>query len=437
MPCRALPLASLLLFASSVCFARSTLTVETISNPSGIRISIDPKSSAGWSALQVVDAKTGVTLKTVHAGRFSATEAFAVVTSEALPAGPYKLRYREGVEPVLVGEVKRPDPKVRAWMNPTDLVLVGPWVYVLDGGVEVADKVPALAEERILKQPYIFKMDRDGKLDPSFADGGRLALPGLYRFRSFAVDPVSGKLFVGTGSHAIRVYEADGKPTQQLIGGWDSNPAGPVCLAWCNSLALGWKDRIYIPLPGYGNGKTYDRTKEGFAGVVYQWKITDVNGTQRTLCSDMHGSVYYAGMSQRITRMVDDGKSLLPEYQSKLDAKLCHPTGGSASAGLTWWACHGPGFGPFWDSGGGGEVVCFWDNGKELKLLGRYGVPGTRGDEMEFINPSAAIMDATHSELWVVEDGQANDEGPKGNARVRRFALKARYSETVDFSLPK
>jgi hypothetical protein len=244
-------------------------------------------------------------------------------------------------------------------------------------------------------------------------------------------------LFMGNGSHGVRVFEPNGKPGAQTVGGWDGNPHGPKCLAWCDSLALGWKDRIYIPLPGYGNGKTYDRTKNGFDGILYDYKIADVNGTSRVLCSDGQGVVYYAGASQRITRWVDDGKSLVPTYQTALDAQLAHPTGGCASTGLTWWACRGPGFGPFWDSGGGGEIVLFRDTGKELVLLARYGLPGTHPDQLEFMNPSAIAMDAGHTELWVTEDGEPNPEGPRGNARVRRFGLKARYTESVTIELPK
>jgi hypothetical protein len=147
--------------------------------------------------------------------------------------------------------------------------------------------------------------------------------------------------------------------------------------------------------------------------------------------------MYYTGQSRQVSRFTEDGKAMTPSYQSDPEVKLAAPTGGCVSAGLVWWACHGPGFGPYWDSGGGGEVVLFWDTGKALALVDRFGVPGTAPDAMEFMNPSAVAMDASHDEVWVVEDGMANPEGPKGNARVRRFALSARHEETVDFALPQ
>jgi hypothetical protein len=181
----------------------------------------------------------------------------------------------------------------------------------------------------------------------------------------------------------------------------------------------------------------YDRTKDGFAGAIYTFTIADVNGMPRMICSDMQGSVYYVGLSHKVGKYTDTGTALVPGYQSKPDAKLARPTGGCASAGLIWWASHGPGFGPYWDSGGGGEVVLFWDDGKELKVIDRFGVPGTAADRLQFLNPSAVAMDPAHDEVWVTEDGVENPDGPKGNARVRKFVLKARHSETVEFELPK
>ena len=81
--------------------------------------------------------------------------------------------------------------------------------------------------------------------------------------------------------------------------------------------------------------------------------------------------------------------------------------------------------------------MLFYDDSKELKLIDRFGLPGTAPEGVEFLNASAAVMDATHNELWVVEDGIANSEGPNGNARVRRFLLKASHTEEVKFVLTK
>src|SRR5438045_1318772 len=84
---RPVPMVFLLLAASSLSAARQAIEVENISNPAGVRISISPKSSAGWSVLEVVQPKTGICLKTIHAGRFPAGNAFAVVATETLPPG--------------------------------------------------------------------------------------------------------------------------------------------------------------------------------------------------------------------------------------------------------------------------------------------------------------------------------------------------------------
>lgn len=416
-------------------WGRPAVVVEAISNPAGVRVAVEPRSRSGWGLLQVLDAKTGECVKTLHAGRFAPGDAFAVVAG-SLPPGAYRIRYREGVRLELAGPVQRPDPKVPAWLNPVDVAIVGASAYVLDAGAVVEGQEPAQLAEREAKQSSIFKMDRSGKPDPSFGAGGRLALGERYQFRSFAVDPATGQLFMGSGGHELRVYEANGTPTEQTIGGWDNDPAGPKCLAWCDSVALSAGNRIIIPLPGYGNGKVYDRTKNAFEGIIYRFDIPDVNGMSRMICTDTRsGAVYYTGQSALISRALDDGSTLTPSYSSDPAVKLARPTGGCASAGLVWWACHGPGFGPFWDSGGGGEVVLFWDTGKEMKLIDRFGVPGTAADAMEFLNPAAVAMDGTHDEVWVAEDSLPNMEGPPGNGRVRRFTLTARHDEAVDFEL--
>lgn len=427
----------LLLLITQIAHAASAIQLETISNPPGVHIKVRPTARSGWGLLQVIDPATGTCLRTIHAGRITPRDSFAVVRSALLPPGNYRLRYREGVELALEAQIERPDGKVAGWLNPTDIALAGPWVYVLDSGQEVVDpKTPEEIAEQASKQPLILKMDRQGKLDPTFGEAGALALPGLYRLRSFAVDRATGKLFAGSGGHEVRVYDANGSPTEQVIGGWDNDPAGPKSLAWCDSIALGHSGRIYIALSGYGNGKVYDRSKNGFDGWLYRFDLPDVNGVSRMICSDAQGVAYCVGASHLVTRYIDDEKSLTITYQSDPQARLAFPTGGSASGGLVWWACHGPGFGPFWDSGGGGEVVLFWDTGEELKLIDRFGIPGTAPDQMEFLNPAAAVMDARHDELWVSEDGLPNKEGPAGNARVRRFLLKARHSEEADFNLP-
>jgi hypothetical protein len=423
--------------AGSVAWAGSAITVEPVANPAGVRISVQPPTNGGWALVQIVDPATGNVLKTVHAGRIRPRDSHVVVASDQLPAGSYKIRYRQGVELTLAGDVKRPDPKQPTWLNPTDLVLSGPWIYILDSGEKVETPTPEPTPEKLLKDACIFKMDRQGKPDPSFGEAGRLALPGLWGLNAFVVEPGSTRLILSHLGHQVNVYDPNGKPTEQIIGSWDGDPHGPKCTVWCNAIALGHGNRIYIPAPGYGNGKVYDRTKNGFDGIMYRFEIPDVNGIGRMICTDQKGAVYTSGSSNFITRYIDDGTTCKPAYKSDPELKLAKPTGGSASGDLTWWAAHGPGFGPYWDSGGGGEVVLFWDTGKELKLVDRYGIPGTAADKMQFLNPCAVIMDPTHNEVFILEDGTPNKEGPRGNARVRRFELKAKHSEEVTFELPR
>src|SRR6185436_11985001 len=100
-------------------------------------------------------------------------------------------------------------------------------------------------------------------------------------------------------------------------------------------------------------------------------------------------------------------------------------------------ACHGPGFGPYWDSGGGGEIVLYWDDqdAKKLKIILRYGAPGSGDAPTEFLNPASAVMSRDQTDLWVTEDGLQNREGPPGNARVRRYIIKSAQTEDLDFTL--
>ena len=56
---------------------------------------------------------------------------------------------------------------------------------------------------------------------------------------------------------------------------------------------------------------------------------------------------------------------------------------------------------------------------------------------MEFLNPASAAMSADHTELWVSEDGLPNTEGPPGNARIRRFLLKAANTQEAELDLKK
>ena len=84
--------------------------------------------------------------------------------------------------------------------------------------------------------------------------------------------------------------------------------------------------------------------------------------------------------------------------------------------------------GPQWDIDGG-EVVLLWDDGEIIQLVQRFGLPGVAANNLQFMNPSAAVQPPDHLALWVVEDGLPNGEGPPGNARVRKFRITSSKSE--------
>jgi hypothetical protein len=232
------------------------------------------------------------------------------------------------------------------------------------------------------------------------------------------------------------VYDRDGKLTTQTIGGWE---APPLDSKWCTpgpaSVAFGPDNRIYIPGGPYANGKVYDRTKNGHEGILYPFVLPECEGLDRYICGDNRGVFYTCGRADQVTKHVDDGKAVKIIFTTPPTLKLARPTGGCAGGGLVWWACHGPGYGPYWDSGGGGEIVLLWDTGKDLTFIDRFGVPGLAEDAVEFLNPSAVSVNAQQTEVWVTEDGGTNTEGPKGNARVRRFLLKAKSVEEAAIEL--
>lgn len=474
------------------------LRVESITEPAGVRIDVDPGNGSGNALLQIVDAATGTVIKTLHAGPLLTPQSFTVTGGPAgLPAGSYKVRYRSGVEVRFDSAVKRPDAKVPKWLNPTDITCVGDALYVFDAGEFLPETRPAFLNEitvttiadktsitgrfintnqgalqmiskkgesqvvsnyetvltpdsiALVKKmelglqelvtrrnehgPRIFKMDREGNLDTSFGNEGSIVLDSdrYLRFRPFGVDPVNGNVLLGSTGHELLVYDHTGKLTTQTIGGWEESPyTSKWCTPWAASFAFGPSHRLYIPGGAYANGRVYDRTKNGHDGILYMFTLPEYEGFDRYICGDGTGAFYTCGRADQVTKHFDNGKEVKIICTTPPTLKLARPTGGCAGGGLVWWVCHGPGYGPFWDSGGGGEVVLLWDTGDDLKLIDRFGVPGLADDTMEFLNPSAVAVNAQQTQLWVAEDGDENKEGePKGNARVRRFAITAKYVE--------
>lgn len=461
----------------------------------GLTISVEPSRLTGPGLLEVVDGN-GTVLRTLNGGRFRSNATFALRADDRLAPGRYKVRYRERLGLALDGEVKRPDGQ--PWVSPTDLVIVGRFLYVLDSGLSVDDSKPGQAErewkqkdgktfkakfnaytpeskafvltapdsstiytsvealqpddaafaeqlikdeqvwlkQREEKASYLYKMTRDGVAETTFGQGGRLSLGLLYGVRSVAVDPNLGTIFLPSGGHEINVFDASGNKTTQTIGGWDNDPNGPKGLVWVSSLAISdVNNRIYIPL-SYANGKVYDRTKNQFEGIISRFDLPRYPGLDRNVAVEGN-AVYITNRNHQVEKFVDEGANVKFAYASNPELKLAHPAGLSALPSLVWMACHGPGFGPYWDSGGGGEVVLLFDDGKQFSLVDRYGFPGTAADRLEFLNPSAAIASADHGELYVLEDGQPNAEGPRGNARIRRFKITAGVTKEIVVDLKK
>ncbi len=114
----------------------------------------------------------------------------------------------------------------------------------------------------------------------------------------------------------------------------------------------------------------------------------------------MSGSIYLIAHPVNVFQKIHDtGKEIKEGYLASTDDKMYAPMGLLAGGSLVWIADHGPGPGPFWDSGGGNEIILFWDNGEKLVLLERYGTGGKARDRLEFINPCATVQSPDHMEF--------------------------------------
>lgn len=482
------------------------VTAERLADGSAYEVRARPARRYQIALLELVDAKTGVPLRVLFAGRMDQTQYVRLADDGSIPPGAYLLRYREGLSLEFEAMLKRPvgaDPENAdggGWVNPVDLALAGDKLTVFDAGrppspldpaeerrwhlpgdqwvtaryvsrddanttatLTTADgqsitatiaeldnddraaidqyeaKRAAWAERRLRTEwPALLRLNLDGTADTTFGEGGWAKVAeseGQYGLRGIAVDE-SGTIYIGSGGHSVRVFSPTGERTDREIGGWDGEPHGPKCTPWANSVAVGPGNKLYIP-NSYGNMKVYDRTKAGFDGILYHTTLAGGGGAlpRAGACDALTHVVYVVNSSHAVERYVDDGKSIAHAYTAKADFRTPIATGPYASGGLIWIAAHGPGYGPYWDSGGGGEVVLLWDNGQSIELVDRFGYPGVETEELAFLNPSAVVMDQTHRTVWVAEDGQANPDGPPGNARVRRFRLHAVHTEELPIEL--
>ncbi len=290
---------------------------------------------------------------------------------------------------------------------------------------------------RVSRLPVIIKMNLDGSKITNWGTNGilyKLPVPPAY-LRTFTVDEAGIGYLPSTGHHFLRVGQLGLLDEKYTLGGWDGNPAGPVCTVNVHNIATVSPKKVYIPSQGYQNVKVYDPTKPGFEGILYSSTPFLSTGAPNGIAADTYGNVYLSGENQLIHKYSDNGKAVTFAYSTDPELKLCWPTGITTSGSLVLFACRGPGPGPFWDSGGGGEFVVLWDNGTSMSRVIRFGAPGFSLENKEFLNPSAISLTADHSALIVVEDGLTNLDGPPGNARVTRFKLKAAIEDAVPLEL--
>lgn len=193
------------------------LRVERSADGSKVEIKVTAVKTTGPGLLEVLDAKTGRCLRTLHAGVFSAGQQFSIGQKQKLGTGRYRVRYREGIKLVYDSAILLPGKE--KWTNPTDLQITDKAVYVLDSGRLPPPRKPdeppadATAEEDPANHSYLFKFHRDGKPDAAFGDRGRASvLPTATWLRAFTVDQ-EGHIYLGDGgtSHHVRVLSAVGE----------------------------------------------------------------------------------------------------------------------------------------------------------------------------------------------------------------------------------
>ncbi len=390
-----------------------------------------------------MDAKSGHCVKTLHAGSFSNKQTFSIGKKDTLEPGSYRVRYRGGITLAFDMEITLPGKE--KWVNPTDLAISAKSVYVLDRGIPAtpaAKRKDGVMSEEIpsIGETYLHKFSHDGAPDAAFGDRGRAILfdkpapDHQWSNLSVAADD-GGLVYLSSGQHEVLVFSNTGERSGQTIGGvYEKDPKSERHTVWAGGAALG-KDRLIYILAGWMI-RVYDRTKNGYDGFRYTGCFTTSNHFGRSIASDRRGSIYLITHPVNVFQKIyDTGKTIKEGYLADGNDKMYAPMGLSAEGNLVWVADHGPGPGPFWDSGGGNEIILFWDNGEKLVLLERYGAGGKARNRLEFINPCATVQSPDHMELWVAEDGRPNADGPSGNARVRKFRITAASSEEVPLEL--
>jgi hypothetical protein len=418
-------LAGLLVAFSSDVFAQNVVVTPDKEGKSA-RVEI---SQAARDARGIVEltGRDGTVISTIYAGPIAQMQP-TTVSYEGLKPGIYVVRYRENPELKFVSSLRRPDHPDGKWINPLDVVVAPMHVYVYD----VADKSETADNS---KAHYaIFKLNRDLSADLAFGKEGVLNVGS----RASASGPVvdsAGTLYIGGASHHVSVFDWKGAPQELRLGSTEKNLKSPGSTTWIHAVTLGDNNRIYI---GSKSGiKAYDRTKPGISGFLYGATpgFNPASGRSMTASGN---ALYVIDQRGQLHKYIDDGKSLKAAYSTahKTADLVCQPMGMAVSGNLIWVCSRGPGPGPFWDSGGGGELLLYWDDGKSLKIVQRFGSLGVSPDRPQFVNPVSAAVTPDGTKLYVAEDGRLDARGPqdmpRGNARVRLFDISPKSTaETV------
>jgi hypothetical protein len=381
--------------------------------------------------VELLDAQGNV-VKTLYAGRLGPQHnTFRLMAGRDLPAGNYTVRYRETLGLQFEASLKRPGTPDGKWLNPGDIHLVNGKLYVFDCGLDEKDPIKKLAG--------FIRLNLDGTPDTSFAENGYAPISYRYPHVScMGVDP-EGNMYVSNGYHSTEVFDKNGKSTKRHLAGWNNEPYGPICTGWVNANFVGEGNKIYFPT-GYGNMKVYDRTKDNFDGALFFKTLPASVSFGRSIVVSGN-TIYIANQYGQIERYIDTGKEIKSQYTTAPEDKLPTPGGFALSGSILWTCVTGPGPGPFWDSGGGGELVLFYDDGNSMEMFDRFGTPGFTEDQVEFLNPSAVAIDPTGTIAWVTENGltpvppTGPAGSPQGNARLRKFKITAEKTAQAALTL--
>jgi hypothetical protein len=476
------------------------LDIKTSPDNKSFIITPKSTQDASWGLIEVVHAKSGNVARVLHAGRITRDTSitFTPDSSLNLKPGEYVVRIRDGISLAFDKPIPRPDSPDGKWVNPTHLALQNGFLYIGEAGAAIPEIVaqrspeltwntrdgktvkgicarvedgnalivvtdPATSTVSVVpvdpgtqtpaasavamdvmkqtsdwralikhSQPFVVKLGPDGKPASNWGNQGYWRdIPvssGVMHAMALSDD---GNLYMPAGDNTVQYAGPLGLREQRNIG--DFTGTAP------RSLAVAGSSKLYVvPYTGYTRLFAADRTKTGAAANLYN--VTPFrNGSWITnsITADDQGNIYMADEPGNLVKIVDTGKTLEEKYVHTAEPKFYGLGGVNLSKGIITAAVHGPGPGPFWDSGGGGEIALFFDDGKALKLLARIGTPGQSTDPIEFLNPRSVVITPDHKYLYVAEDGWTNTEGPPGNARVSRFILKSTLEESVPLQINK